>query len=123
MKQIANAAVAAALAMGVFAAPATAGNAKPPAYTGTWAQSLAECKTPLDDKDGPAVISATDYTQSKTHCTFGPVVYRRYAWHTKVTCDATGTKPDDSLEISVSGDALMLVWAKSQATVDYARCK
>ena len=103
--------------------PAVASSSKPPAYLGTWGTSLADCKQPLDAKDGPAVLTEKDYVQYQTHCTFGPLVYHRYAWHTKAVCDTAGTKQDDSLDISVSGDALMLVWGKSQATVDYARCK
>ena len=107
----------------VAAAPAVAKTVKPAAYIGTWGTSLAECKNALTAKDGPAVLNEMDYTQYQTHCTFGPLVYRRYQWHTKVMCETAGAKQEDNLSISVSGDALMLVWEKSQTTVDYSRCK
>jgi len=122
MRTLAFVACLASASVVAIVVPASARSTKPAAYVGTWATSLAECKIPLTDKNGPAVLTEKDYTQAQTHCTFGPLVYRRYAWHTKVACDTAGAKQDDTLEISVSHDALMMVWGKSQATVDYARC-
>jgi len=123
MGNIRISALAVAAACCALAGSGAAKTTKPPAYVGTWATSLTECKAATDKQGAPAVFGEKEFTQFDTHCSWDQIVWRRYAWHARASCTAAGNKQDDTLEIAVSGDALALTWDSSKATIDYARCK
>jgi len=103
--------------------PVQAKTAKPLAYIGTWATSLAGCKAPAGKQDAPVVLTENDYNQFETHCSWDKTSYRSYAWHAKAACVASGNKHDEMLDIAVSGDAMSLTWGGTNTTIHYARCK
>ena len=60
-----------AFAVAAFAsAPASAAD---PAYVGTWASDLAQCKVPQERQEAPLVLSKDGYDQYETRCKFTSV--------------------------------------------------
>jgi hypothetical protein len=93
-----------AFAVAAFAsAPASAAD---PAYVGTWASDLAQCKVPQERQEAPLVLSKDGYDQYETHCKFTSVEGADSDWKVKSECTVEGTAQPYDFTLTVSGDTL-----------------
>ncbi len=79
-----------------------------PAYVGTWASDLAQCKVPQERQEAPLVLSKDGYDQYETHCTFKSVDGADGEWKVKSDCTVEGTAESYEFTLTVSGDTLTL---------------
>jgi hypothetical protein len=98
-----NSLVLAALAAIAASAPARADD---PAYVGTWASDLAQCKVGQERQEAPLVLSKDGYDQYETHCKFKSVEPADDAWKVKSDCTVEGSAEPYDFTLTVSGDTL-----------------
>jgi len=79
-----------------------------PAYVGTWASDLAQCKVPQERQEAPLVLSKDGYDQYETHCTFKSVDGADGEWKVKSDCTVEGSAEPYDFTLIVSGDTLTL---------------
>ncbi len=79
-----------------------------PAYVGTWASDLAQCKVPQERQEAPLVLSKDGYDQHETHCTFKSVEGADGEWKVKSDCTVEGSAEPYDFTLIVSGDTLTL---------------
>ncbi|MBN8910954.1 MAG: hypothetical protein J0H65_02645 [Rhizobiales bacterium] len=79
-----------------------------PAYVGTWASDLAQCKVPQERQEAPLVLSKDGYDQYETHCTFTSVDDADGEWKVKSDCTVEGSAEPYDFTLIVSGDTLTL---------------
>ncbi|WP_295559177.1 hypothetical protein [uncultured Hyphomicrobium sp.] len=77
-----------------------------PAYVGTWASDLAQCKVGQDRQEAPLVLSKDGYDQYETHCKFTSVNGQDNEWKVKSECTIEGTAEPYEFALTVSGDTL-----------------
>ncbi len=99
-RTLALAALAAALIAG---GPVRAGE---PAFVGTWASDLAQCKVPQDRQEAPLVLSKDGYDQYETHCAFTSVEGSGAEWKVTSDCTVEGSTQSYDFTLTVSGDTL-----------------
>jgi hypothetical protein len=85
------------------AAPARAGD---PAYVGTWASDLAQCKVGQDKQEAPLVLSKDGYDQHETHCKFKSATGEDNQWKVSADCTIEGSAEPYDFTLTVSGDTL-----------------
>lgn len=95
--------VFAALAAVTASGPARAND---PAYVGTWASDLAQCKVAQERQEAPLVLSKDGYDQYETHCKFKSVEPADDAWTVKSDCIVEGSAEPYDFTLIVSGDTL-----------------
>lgn len=96
----------AALAALILAGPARADD---PAYVGTWASDLAQCKVGQDRQEAPLVLSKDGYDQHETHCTFKSAEAAEGGeneWKISADCTVEGSAQPYDFTLIVSGDTL-----------------
>ncbi len=101
-----------------LAAPAFA---DPPAYVGTWASDLAQCKIPQDRQEAPLVFTAKGYDQYETHCRFASAKLEDEQWKIKANCTVEGNAAPYDFTLTVSGDTLTI--ADENGANDLLRCR
>ncbi len=84
-------------------APARAAD---PAYVGTWASDLAQCKVAQERQEAPLVLSKDGYDQYETHCKFTSVEGTDNSWTVKSDCTVEGNAQPYDFTLVVSGDTL-----------------
>jgi hypothetical protein len=77
-----------------------------PAYVGTWASDLAQCKVPQERQEAPLVLSKDGYDQYETHCKFTSVEAADSEWKVKSECTVEGSPEPYDFSLVVSGDTL-----------------
>jgi hypothetical protein len=77
-----------------------------PAYVGTWASDLAQCKNPQDKQGAPVVITKDRYDQHETHCTFTSVEGTEPDFKVKADCTIEGSAQPMEFTLTASGDTL-----------------
>lgn len=78
-----------------------------PAYVGTWASDLAQCKVPQERQEAPLVLSKDSYDQYETHCKFTSVEGSGDSeWKIKSNCTIEGSAEPYDFTLTVSGDTL-----------------
>jgi hypothetical protein len=103
-RTLALAALAAPLIVPVMASiPA---HADDPAYVGTWASDLAQCKVPQERQEAPLVLSKDGYDQYETHCRFTSVKGNGNEWKVTSECTIEGSAEPYDFALTVSGDTL-----------------
>jgi hypothetical protein len=98
-----------ALGLSVLMAGALASSstrAADPAYVGTWASDLAQCKVGQDRQEAPLVLSKDGYNQHETHCKFTSVEGAENEWTVKSNCTVEGSDQPYDFTLTVSGDTL-----------------
>lgn len=98
-----------ALALSALAAALAASGpaaAADPAYVGTWATDLAQCKVGQDRQEAPLVLRKDGYDQHETHCTFKSVDGADGDWKVKADCTVEGSAAPYDFTLTVSGDTL-----------------
>lgn len=88
-----------------FAAPA---HAQDPAYVGTWASDLAQCKVGQDRQEAPLVLSKDGYDQHETHCKFTSIDGTDGEWKVQSDCTVEGAAQPYAFTLTVSGDTLTI---------------
>lgn len=100
------------LALATIAAASMAASlparAADPAYVGTWASDLAQCKVPQERQEAPLVLSKDGYDQYETHCTFKSVDGTDGEWKVKSDCTVEGAAEPYDFMLTVSGETLTL---------------
>ncbi|WP_072391696.1 hypothetical protein [Hyphomicrobium sp. CS1GBMeth3] len=81
-------------------------HAADPAYVGTWASDLAQCKVGQDRQEAPLVLSRDGYDQHETHCKFTSVEGADGDWKVKSNCTVEGDAQPYDFTLTVSGDTL-----------------
>jgi hypothetical protein len=81
-------------------------HAADPAYVGTWASDLAQCKVPQERQEAPLVLSKDGYDQYETHCKFKSVEGADSEWKVKSDCTVEGSAEPYDFTLTVSGDTL-----------------
>lgn len=98
------------LALATIAAASLAASlparAADPAYVGTWASDLAQCKVPQERQEAPLVLSKDGYDQYETHCTFKSVDGADGEWKVKSDCTVEGAAEPYDFTLTVSGETL-----------------
>jgi hypothetical protein len=112
-------AVAAAALLSVSLTSQT--RAEDPAYVGTWASDLAQCKTPQDSQEAPLVLSADSYDQHETHCKFKSADGADNSWKVASDCTIEGAAQPYDFTLTVSGDTLTV--ADDTGSRDLLKCK
>lgn len=84
----------------------TSARADDPAYVGTWASDLAQCKVGQDRAEAPLVLSKDGYDQHETHCRFTSVDGADGEWKVKSDCTVEGAAQPYDFTLTVSGDTL-----------------
>ena len=112
---LALAAVSAPLLM---TSPASAAD---PAYVGTWASDLAQCKVGQDRQEAPLVLSKDGYDQYETHCTFKSVEPGENTWKVTSECTVEGSAEPYDFTLTVSGDTVTV--ADETGSRDLLMCK
>jgi hypothetical protein len=110
--------ILAALAAALVSAPAYAAD---PAYVGTWASDLGQCKVEQDRQEAPLVIAKDRYDQHETHCTFKSVEGEDQDWKVKADCTVEGSAEPYDFTLTVSGDTLTVT--DEAGSNDLLRCK
>ncbi len=77
-----------------------------PAYVGTWASDLAQCKVPQERQEAPLVLSKDGYDQYETHCRFKSAEGTDGDWKIKSDCTVEGSAEPYDFTLTVSGDTL-----------------
>jgi hypothetical protein len=77
-----------------------------PAYVGTWASDLAQCKVDQSRQEAPLVLSKDGYDQYETHCKFKSVDGADGDWKVKSDCTVEGSAEPYDFTLTVSGDTL-----------------
>jgi hypothetical protein len=95
--------------------------AEDPAYVGTWASDLAQCKTPQDSQEAPLVLSADSYDQHETHCKFKSAEGADNSWKVASDCTIEGAAQPYDFTLTVSGDTLTV--ADDTGSRDLLKCK
>jgi hypothetical protein len=108
-----------AVVAGVFAV--TPAWADDPAYVGTWASDLAQCKAPQDSQEAPLVLSANSYDQHETHCKFKSADGSDNQWKVSSDCTIEGAEQPYEFSLTVSGDTLTV--ADDTGSRDLLKCK
>jgi len=85
--------------------PAPAGD---PAYVGTWASDLGQCKVGQEKQEAPLVFSKDGYDQYETHCKFKSAEPSDKDWKVSAACTVEGTDQPYDFTLTVSGDTLTL---------------
>mgnify|MGYP001348430211 CR=1 FL=1 len=83
-----------------------AARAADPAYVGTWASDLAQCKIGQERQEAPLVLSKDGYDQHETHCRFTSVEGGDGEWKVKSDCTVEGSAEAYDFTLTVSGDTL-----------------
>ncbi len=96
-------AVLAALGLALASAPALA---EDPAYVGTWASDLAQCKNPQETQDAPMVVAKDRYDQHEVHCAFTSIEGAAPDWKVKADCTVEGSSEPLEFTLTASGDTL-----------------
>ena len=86
--------------------PSAPASAADPAYVGTWASDLAQCKVGQERQEAPLVLSKDGYDQHETHCKFTSVDGADNEWTVKSACTVEGTEQPYDFTLTVSGDTL-----------------
>ncbi len=83
--------------------------AQTPGFAGTWAEDLANCKTPQERSNAPLILTAKGLDQHETHCKFTSVKAGGDGeWKVFGTCTVEGDKQDTQMGLTVSGDTLTI---------------
>lgn len=101
-----------------LAGPARAAD---PAYVGTWASDLAQCKVGQDRQEAPLVITKNGYDQHETHCRFKSAEGEDQQWKIKADCTVEGSEAPYDFTFTVSGDTLTMT--DENGSNDLLRCK
>jgi len=108
-----------ALAAAVLAAaPARADD---PAYVGTWAGDLGQCKIAQDRQEAPLILSKDRYDQHEAHCTFKTVDGKDNEFKITSSCVVEGDQQPYDFKLTVSGDTLTV--ADDTGARDLLKCK
>jgi hypothetical protein len=83
-----------------------AAHAGDPAFVGTWASDLAQCKVGQDRQEAPLVLSKDGYDQHETHCKFKSVDGADGEWKVTSDCTIEGSAEPYDFTLTVSGDTL-----------------
>jgi hypothetical protein len=110
--------VAAALIALALSSPA---HAAEPAYVGTWASDLAQCKVEQDRQEAPLVMTEKGYDQHETHCRFKSADGADNQWTVKADCTVEGSDTPYDFTLTVSGDTLTM--GDEHGSNDLLRCK
>ncbi|MDQ8700519.1 hypothetical protein [Hyphomicrobium sp. LHD-15] len=81
-------------------------HAADPAYVGTWASDLGQCKVAQERQEAPLVLSKDGYDQHETHCKFKSVDGADGEWKVKSDCTVEGNAEPYDFTLTVSGDTL-----------------
>lgn len=92
-----------------------------PAYVGTWASDLAQCKIGQDRQEAPLVLTKDGYDQYETHCKFSSVDASDSQWKVKSDCTVEGSAEPYEFTLTVSGDTLTV--ADDTGSRDLLQCK
>ncbi len=92
-----------------------------PAYVGTWASDLAQCKAPQDTQEAPLVLSADGYDQHETHCKFKSADWQRQPVEGLVRLHHRRRGAALEFSLTVSGDTLTV--ADDTGSRDLLKCK
>ncbi|HYD15708.1 MAG TPA: hypothetical protein VEA77_04850 [Hyphomicrobium sp.] len=110
------------IVMAVAAIAAThPANAADPAYVGTWASDVAQCKVDQSRQEAPLVLSKDGYDQHETHCKFKSVDESDGQWNVKSDCTVEGSAQPYDFTLTVSGDTLTV--ADEAGSRDLLICK
>lgn len=100
-------ALAALAALLMASLPAHADDpADDPAYVGTWASDLAQCKVPQERQEAPLMLSKDGYDQYETHCRFTSVDGTSNEWKVTSECTVEGSAEPYDFTLTVSGGTL-----------------
>jgi hypothetical protein len=99
----------------------TQARADDPAYAGTWASDLAQCKAGQDSQEAPLVLSADSYDQHETHCKFKSADGADNSWKVTSDCTIEGAAQPYDFTLTVSGDTLTV--ADDTGSRDLLKCK
>lgn len=100
---------------------AFAEGAADPAYVGTWASDLAQCKVGQERQEAPLVLAKDGYDQYETHCKFSSVEPSDSQWKVKSDCTIEGSAEPYEFTLTVSGDTLTV--ADDTGSRDLLQCK
>ena len=89
-----------------FSVPLHAEGPSEPAYVGTWASDLAQCKVPQERQEAPLLLSKDGYDQYETHCKFTSVSEADSEWKVKSECTVEGNAAPYEFSLIVSGNTL-----------------
>jgi len=104
----------------IAAALATPASADDPAYVGTWAGDLEQCKTPQEQQGAPMVIAKDRYDQHEAHCEFKSVEGTPPDWKINAECTVEGNPQPMEFAFTVSGDTLTI--KDDTGTQDLLKC-
>lgn len=99
----------------------TPARADDPAYAGTWASDLAQCKAAQDSQEAPLVLSADSYDQHETHCKFKSAEGADNSWKVASDCTVEGAAQPYDFTLTVSGDTLTV--ADDTGSRDLLKCR
>ncbi len=111
------------LVLAALAAPLVAGapaHAEDPAYVGTWASDLAQCKVPQERQEAPLELSKDGYDQYETHCRFSSVEGSGNEWKVSSDCTIEGSAQPYDFALTVSGSTLTVT--DDTGSRDLLRC-
>ncbi|MGE3229476.1 MAG: hypothetical protein AB7J30_08565 [Hyphomicrobium sp.] len=92
-----------------------------PAYAGTWAADLAQCKVGQERQEAPLVLTRDGYDQFETHCTFKSVDGGADGtWKVGSECTIEGSNEPYHFTLTVSGDTLTV--GDDAGTRDLLKC-
>jgi hypothetical protein len=119
----AHASVCLAVAASLLSITFSAGQARAddPAFVGTWASDVAQCKAPQDSQEAPLVLSADGYDQHETHCKFKSADGADNTWKVASDCTIEGAAQPYDFTLTVSGDTLTV--ADDTGARDLLKCK
>jgi len=111
----------AAFACTLAVASARAGDSDP-AYAGTWAADLAQCKVGQERQEAPLVLTRDGYDQYETHCQFKSVEGGDDGvWKIGSECTIEGSNEPYDFTLTVSGDTLTV--GDDTGTRDLLKCQ
>jgi hypothetical protein len=116
--------VLATLSAVAFGAAVRAGDPDPvgePAYVGTWASDLAQCKVGQEKQEAPLVFSKDGYDQYETHCKFKSATASEEEWKVSADCTVEGNAQPYDFTLTVSGDTL--TFTDTTGARDLLRCQ
>ncbi|MFA5951194.1 MAG: hypothetical protein WC807_13015 [Hyphomicrobium sp.] len=100
------------------AAPAHAAD---PAYVGTWAGDLGQCKIAQDRQEAPLILSKDSYDQHEAHCTFKTVDGKDSEFTVTSSCLVEGDQQPYDFKLTISGDTLTVT--DDTGARDLLKCK
>lgn len=94
------------LGFAAFIVTISPASAADPAYVGTWATDLAQCKVGQDRQEAPLALSKDGYDQHETHCKFKSVDESEGEFKVTSECTVEGNAQPYDFTLTVSGDTL-----------------